>query len=122
MGSSSKNRGGGFQDPNAGRKPDATMTKGLGPKGGTNAYYSNPSMVPAAGGLVRPDALPGGIPGGIGLNFVKPQRDQLAGMMSPTAHVSYGPNGQPVVSDPFWKDPYRQHRYEGSGSHGGGRG
>jgi hypothetical protein len=83
MGSSSKNKGRSpQQDPNAGRKPDAKMTKGPGFKG-TNAYYSDKSQVPMAGGLVRPDALPGGIPGGIGLNFYKPDpRDQLAAIQA----------------------------------------
>jgi hypothetical protein len=85
MGSSSKNKGGGFrQDPNAGRKPDAKMTKGAGSKD-TNAYYSDKSMVPQTGGLVRPDSAPG-LMQGIGLNnYVpptpSPQRDQLASAM-----------------------------------------
>ena len=125
MGSSSKNRGGGMPQRPAG--PTKSVTgPGANGKPQTNKYYENASMVPAEGGLVKPDALPGGIPGGIGLNFVKPQRDQLAGMMSggpvnpigPTTHVSYDRNGQRVLSDPFWQDPYKI-RNGGGGDRGG---
>jgi hypothetical protein len=95
MGSSSKNKGRQQQrDPNAGRAPDAKMTRGPGFTG-TNAYYSDPSMLPQAGGLVRPDALPGGIPGGIGLNYVKPPapRQQLASLMRPR-YGDWGTRGE----------------------------
>lgn len=104
MGSSSK--GGGNQwagmAPVTGT-PDAKMTKGPGFGKATNAYYSNKAAVPLAGGLVRPDSIPG-LQQGIGLNAYKPPavglggnfgslggdagRAQLAGVISPPGGVN----------------------------------
>ena len=84
MGSSSKNRGGGGM-PQFSTAPPTGSVKG--PGGVVNKFYEDPSLVPQAGGLVRPPTGPGGPAQGIGLNFVTPpapapQRQQLAQSMA----------------------------------------
>jgi hypothetical protein len=106
------------------------MTKGLGPKGGTNAYYSDKSLVPQTGGLVRPDSAPG-LQQGIGLNLYTPPaggagRNQLASAMAGPAlpmkrRLSDWERGSPFFGQPV-PGAYGVRYQGGSGSHGGGRG
>lgn len=81
MGSSSR-KGRGSGAPPAPVGPDAIAKI----PGGNQAYYSNPAMVPAAGGMVRPpQAAPGtgGPMPGAGLNFVQPGQPGMMGGGAP---------------------------------------